>query len=212
MRILNVLCGVMGVNAYILYNDGDDRAIVIDPGSAEEVMDQLKKHSLRATDILLTHGHFDHIAGLARLKAATNATIWVHEDDALMLMNDVKNLSVLMGMRCEHVPTDKLLKGGETLNLNGISIKVLHTPGHSPGGVSYLVDEAHVVFTGDTLFKVSVGRTDFMGSNESDLYQSILEKLFVLPDDYTAYPGHMDETTIGFEKKYNSFVQYWKAH
>jgi glyoxylase-like metal-dependent hydrolase (beta-lactamase superfamily II) len=175
-------------------------------------MDQLKKHSLRATDILLTHGHFDHIAGLARLKAATDATIWVHEADALMLMNDVKNLSVLMGMRCEHVPTDKLLKGGETLNLNGISIKVLHTPGHSPGGVSYLVDEAHVVFTGDTLFKVSVGRTDFMGSNESDLYQSILEKLFVLPDDYTAYPGHMDETTIGFEKKYNSFVQYWKAH
>lgn len=203
MKVLVV--GSLGVNCYILHEEGHDEAVVIDPGGSEEaVWRHISAEGLTLKAILNTHAHADHIGAVDFLREKTGAKFYLHEADAPMLLDARKNLSAFMGMPIVTKPADVLLKGGEILDICHMKFTVLHTPGHSPGGVCYLMEDR--VFSGDTLFAESVGRTDFPGSSAKDLMMSVCEKLLVLPDEIKVYCGHGPETTIGHERKYNPYI------
>lgn len=203
MKVLVV--GSLGVNCYILHEEGDNEAVVIDPGGSEEaVWMHISAEGLTLKAILNTHAHADHIGAVDFLREKTGAKFYLHEADAPMLLDARKNLSAFMGMPIVTKPADVLLKGGEVLDICHMKFTVLHTPGHSPGGVCYLMEDR--VFSGDTLFAESVGRTDFPGSSAKDLMTSVREKLLVLPDEIKVYCGHGPETTIGHERKYNPYI------
>ena len=203
MKVLVV--GALGVNCYILHAEGHDEAVVIDPGGSEEaVWMHISAEGLTLKAILNTHAHADHIGAVDFLREKTGAKFYIHEADAPMLLDARKNLSAFMGMPIVTKPADVLLKGGEVLDICHMKFTVLHTPGHSPGGVCYLMEDR--VFSGDTLFAESVGRTDFPGSSAKDLMTSVREKLLVLPDEIKVYCGHGPETTIGHERKYNPYI------
>ncbi len=203
MKVLVV--GALGVNCYILHAEGHDEAVVIDPGGSEEaVWMHISAEGLVLKAILNTHAHADHIGAVDFLREKTGAKFYIHEADAPMLLDARKNLSTFMGMPIVTKPADVLLKGGEVLDICHMKFTVLHTPGHSPGGVCYLMEDR--VFSGDTLFAESVGRTDFPGSSAKDLMTSVREKLLVLPDEIKVYCGHGPETTIGHERKYNPYI------
>ena len=203
MKVLVV--GALGVNCYILHEEGHDEAVVIDPGGSEEaVWRHISAEGLTLKAILNTHAHADHIGAVDFLREKTGAKFYLHEADAPMLLDARKNLSAFMGMPIVTKPADVLLKGGEILDICHMKFTVLHTPGHSPGGVCYLMEDR--VFSGDTLFAESVGRTDFPGSSAKDLMMSVCEKLLVLPDEIKVYCGHGPETTIGHERKYNPYI------
>jgi len=203
MKVLVV--GSLGVNCYILHAEGHDEAVVIDPGGSEEaVWMHISAEGLVLKAILNTHAHADHIGAVDFLREKTGAKFYIHEADAPMLLDARKNLSTFMGMPIVTKPADVLLKGGEVLDICHMKFTVLHTPGHSPGGVCYLMEDR--VFSGDTLFAESVGRTDFPCSSAKDLMTSVREKLLVLPDEIKVYCGHGPETTIGHERKYNPYI------
>lgn len=203
MKVLVV--GSLGVNCYILHEEGHDEAVVIDPGGSEEaVWRHISAEGLTLKAILNTHAHADHIGAVDFLREKTGAKFYLHEADAPMLLDARKNLSAFMGMPIVTKPADVLLKGGEVLDICHMKFTVLYTPGHSPGGVCYLMEDR--VFSGDTLFAESVGRTDFPGSSAKDLMTSVREKLLVLPDEIKVYCGHGPETTIGHERKYNPYI------
>ena len=203
MKVLVV--GSLGVNCYILHEEGHDEAVVIEPGGSEEaVWMHISAEGLTLKAILNTHAHADHIGAVDFLREKTGAKFYLHEADAPMLLDARKNLSAFMGMPIVTKPADVLLKGGEILDICHMKFPVLHTPGHSPGGICYLMEDR--VFSGDTLFAESVGRTDFPGSSAKDLMTSVREQLLVLPDEIKVYCGHGPETTIGHERKYNPYI------
>ena len=155
--------------------------------------------------ILLTHGHFDHATGAADLAKEFSIPVYAYETEKETLENEEMNLCHMTGEH--HVfHADIYLKDEQELDLAGFHIRVLHTPGHTPGGCCYYFEEQKILFSGDTLFCESVGRTDFPGGSASGLIRSVREKLLRLPEDVRVYPGHMSQTTIGTEKMYNPFV------
>ncbi len=155
--------------------------------------------------IINTHGHADHTAGNGIVKKATGALILIHKDDAIMLTTVAKTVSRLFGFHGTSPAADRALGDGDVIKVGRFKLVTLHTPGHSKGGISLLGDK--VVFTGDTLFAGSIGRTDFPGGSFEEIMQSIKTKLVTLPDSFKAYPGHGPPTTIGEEKKHNPFLQ-----
>ncbi|MCL2088296.1 MAG: MBL fold metallo-hydrolase [Oscillospiraceae bacterium] len=188
--------GFMGNNCYIVH-DGKEAA-VIDPGfEAETVFDAVKNQGLTLTKILLTHAHYDHIDAAPMLARLSGAKIYLHEDDRETLQHSGK-------INPSDNFVDVLLKDGDTINVGDIKIEVMHTPGHSKGSVCYLCGDA--IFTGDTLFKETVGRTDLYGGNYGVLMES-LKKLTSLEGDYRIFPGHESETTLEHERKYNSYCK-----
>ena len=203
--------GPLETNAYIVAHEAGYDAIVIDPGGPpDEILQVLDDNGFRLKAIIVTHAHGDHIAGIPDLKQATGAPVWVHEADAAMLTDPEANLLAWTGM--EEVPTappDRVLRDGDAVVLDdespgAVILRVVHTPGHSPGGISVIGDG--FVFCGDTLFAGGIGRTDFPGGSERQLMQSIREKLLTLADDTIVYPGHGPETSIGHERKYNQYL------
>jgi hydroxyacylglutathione hydrolase len=205
MKILSLLLPGMAVNCYIPYCEETLECAVIDPGSNSERIEKLiNKHNLKVRYILLTHGHFDHIGGVQYIKELTGSAVAIHKDDADMLTDPIKNLSSYMGKEVVQIPADILLEDGMVLSIGREKLKALHTPGHSRGSMSFLGDG--VIFTGDLLFKSSVGRTDFPDSNYMVLMNSIRKKLMVLSDDLVVYPGHGRLTTIGEERTANPFL------
>lgn len=193
-------------NCYILGCERTKTAAVIDPGDdADKILMKLAEDSLTVKYIINTHGHFDHVGGNARLKKATGADLVIHQADASMLA-DLGRAAGAFGLSAENSPPpDQTVEDGDVISFGDISLQVLATPGHSPGGISLHTDG--MVFVGDTLFAGSIGRTDLPGGDYNTLISSIKSKLLPLGDDTIVYTGHGPETTIAREKRANPFLQ-----
>ena len=206
MIIECIAVGPMGANCYVVGCDDTKEAVVIDPGGdPEKIIGFLKDKGLSLKYIVNTHGHIDHIAGNDQLRDATGAKLLIHEMDAGMLENTKLNLSAFMGFSVKFKPADQLLTDGDTVEFGQVKLEVVHTPGHTRGGICLLTQGA--AFTGDTLFNGSIGRTDFPGGDFDAIISSIKTKLMPLPDDTAVYPGHMGHSTIAYEKKNNPFLR-----
>ncbi|NBG88911.1 MBL fold metallo-hydrolase [Isachenkonia alkalipeptolytica] len=197
--------GIYGVNAYILGDERTKEAVVVDPGgNSKEIHSLLMKEKLTLQGILLTHAHGDHIGGIEGLIQEREVPVYVHERDQYILRDADLNYSSKMPMEAVYFTNSKVLKDGDILNFGNLSIKVLHTPGHSPGGCTFLI-EGYLI-TGDTLFKGSIGRTDLEGGDHEQLINSIKEKLLTLEKDFIVCPGHGPKTTLEEERRNNPFL------
>ncbi|MBP2652961.1 MAG: putative metallo-hydrolase [Firmicutes bacterium] len=207
MKIIDLQVGFIGTNCYIVYDDESKLAVVIDPGgSDQEILAIIKRENLSVKYIINTHGHVDHITANLRIKDATAAPILIHEADAEMLIDPRSNMSAMMGgIGASCGPADYVLKDGDAIEFGNIKLNVIHTPGHTPGGICLL--SGNILFSGDTLFEMSVGRSDFPGGSHKELITSIKDKLMLLADDTKVLPGHGAATTIGDERKMNPFIQ-----
>lgn len=206
MKIEKFVTGIISTNCYLVINEETKQTVVIDPAACPSyLMGHMKSEGLQVEAILLTHGHFDHIMGIDDLRREFPVPVYVHEGDRETLLDPALNLSSSYTNGYTFDGAD-YIRDGQRLELAGFSFQVIQTPGHTPGGVCYYLESEGVLFSGDTLFQNSVGRTDFPNSSMSDLIRSIREKVMKLPDDVKVYPGHMGETTIGHERKYNPFI------
>jgi len=203
MEVIKKTVGILGANCYILRYG--DQVLVIDPGGNPEIIYPYIEGK-ELVLIINTHGHYDHIGANNDLMARYDTKIAVGEQDYQMLYNPDLNLSVLVDAMFISVAPEILLKDGDAFTFGGKTLRIIHTPGHTRGSVCIFME--NVLFSGDTLFYHSVGRTDFPTGSFSDLEKSIKEKLYTLPDDTLVYTGHGENTTIGEEKKYNEFVRY----
>ena len=205
MQIIAVPCGPVMANSYIVRREGSPTCAVIDPADTKLLFDRLQQEDLSCTHILLTHGHFDHVWGVADLKEMTAAKVYIHEADAPMAGGKASYFSA-MRHGLKPCAADGYVREGDRIEAGGLTFRVIETPGHTKGGVCYAVDEEQTVFTGDTLFCESVGRTD-LGGDIRDLMDSLFRKLYAL-DGYTVYPGHEESTTIEHEKQFNPLNAY----
>lgn len=204
LKVKFFIVGNVQTNCYIISNSNTKEAIVVDPGDApSKIEDYLNSNDLVCKAILLTHGHFDHILAAEELREKYHVKIYIHEDEAALVSDPEMNVSLYFTGREYSLKPDVLLKDNEQLNLAGQAIRVIHTPGHTGGGVCYLLEEHGILFSGDTLFRGSVGRTDFPTGDGKKLIEVIKEKLMVLDDSISVYPGHGMMTTIGYERNNN---------
>ena len=207
MKIGNFVLGPVGTNCYIAGNEKTKECFIVDPAACPpEFISYIKSSGFAVKAVLLTHGHFDHIMGLDALLKEFPVTVYAHEAEKELLTDAQLNASVSMYGQGYTFSGAEYVSDGQELEAVGEKIRVIYTPGHTIGGCCYYITEEAVLFSGDTLFKASVGRTDLPTGSMGQLVRSIKEKLFVLPDETKVYPGHMDETSIGYEKKYNPFV------
>ena len=195
-----------GTNSYLVWEEGTDKAVLVDAGlNTELILDFIRKKGLSLEAVLLTHGHPDHLVGAADVAEATGADVYLNSIEAKVVEMMPEMILAMLGIDELKTPDEfKPLEDGQVLELAGLTIKVLHTPGHSPGSVSFLVDDA--LFDGDLVFRGSIGRTDFPGGDFGTLIRSVKEKVFVLPPETKVYPGHMGMTTVGLEKRTNPFL------
>jgi hydroxyacylglutathione hydrolase len=198
--------GPIQANCFILACEETKEAVVIDPGDeADKILMALAKKALKVKNIINTHGHFDHVGANRRLKEVTGAKLMIHSQDVPLLSQSAASAKA-WGMRSDDSPApDRVLEEGDIIKFGNLSLKVIHTPGHTRGGISLYGHGA--VFVGDTLFSGSVGRTDFPGGDYDTLIKSIQQKIFGLPEDTKVYPGHMGPTTVGTEKRNNPFCR-----
>lgn len=204
MIIRKLELGPFAANCYIVGSESTKEGMIIDPGMlAEEILKHVDDLGLKIKAIVLTHAHMDHTGALAEVKEATGAEVAMHADEATLLRGG-NPMMRMPGSSKEPPAPDRLLKEGDVIDIGDLHFRVLHTPGHSPGGICLLGDE--IVFTGDTLFQFSIGRTDFPGGSHEGLVQNIKDKLMILPDNTTVCPGHGPDTTIGVERRVNPFL------
>ncbi len=199
--------GALWTNGYLVW-DAQGVGFFIDPGGdPQDILSLVDNRGVELEFVLLTHGHADHIGGLGAVRSRARGGVLVHEDDASMLSQPESNLSAFVGGAIELAPADRLLKDGDIVRAGSLQVRVIHTPGHTRGSACFLVGEEGedpVLFSGDTLFAGSVGRSDLPGGDERILMAS-LEKLACLPDATRVLPGHGPETTIGQERRHNPF-------
>lgn len=206
MEIITLPVGAFGANCYIVYDQEQKDALIIDPGDqGHDILASIKKHELNVKYIVNTHGHVDHIGANQEIKGKTDALLLIHELDAPMLTDPQQNMSVMFGRKIESPAADGYLKEGDLLEIGSLEFKVLHTPGHTSGGIC--LQGMGVVFSGDTLFELSIGRCDFPGGSYKQIIESIKNKLLVLEDSTIVYPGHGLPTTIGKERLENPFLR-----
>lgn len=205
-EVLRYIVGPVCTNCYLLVNHKTGELLVVDPGDQAQLIEkQIEKTGAKPVAILLTHGHFDHAGAAEELADKYQISIYAHEAERETLEDPGLNLCRMIG---EHkvYHADIFVKDEEVLNLAGFSIRVFFTPGHTIGGCCYYIADEKILFSGDTLFQESVGRTDFPRGSASDLIRAIREKLMPLPDDVTVYTGHDESTLIGYERMHNPYL------
>lgn len=204
--IQSVTAGLVSTNCYLLIDEKTKLGALIDCPCDSQVIDDMVENAglERLQYILLTHGHYDHIMGLEKMKERTGAEILIHEQDAPCLLDAMKSLAVFRGCSHPACPADRLLRDGDTVTLGTLDIQVVHTPGHTLGGVCFVVEDA--IFSGDTLFFETVGRTDLPGGSYAVTLES-LRKLDALPGDYKIYPGHGRTSTLDYEREANMYFK-----
>lgn len=206
LKVEQYVVGPVQTNCYFVINDDTKEMLIVDPGaSAKRLAEIITEEKLNPVAILLTHGHFDHAGGAAALAEQFKIKVYAQEQETETLENPALNLSSWGGRELAY-HVDEFLRDEQEIDLAGFHIRVLHTPGHTVGGCCYYFSYQNVLFSGDTLFAQSVGRTDFPKGSSSALIRSIKEKLMVLPEDTTVYTGHNDITTIGTERMYNPYL------
>ena len=205
MKVHMLSLGPLGANCYILETD-QKNAIAVDIGGDPEILLRLlRQQGLHLDRILLTHGHYDHLGGVAQVQQETGAPVYIHGDDLGMLTDEIRSLSTPMGMQgFAPVPDADTLTDGEHIRLDDVDLTVLHTPGHTPGSVCYLGNG--LLLSGDTLFRQSIGRTDFPGGSMPQMRKS-LTRLNGLTGDLLIYPGHNGASTLDYEKEHNPYLR-----
>ena len=200
--------GSFAANCYIVGSTSTKQGIIIDPGAdAETILRTVQQTGLSISIIVITHAHMDHVGALREVQQKTNAQFAIHEAEKGFIFSTPMRMLTSLGVSPVKSPPrpDRLLKDGDVIDLGDLHFEVLYTPGHSSGGICLLGHR--VVFSGDTLFKLGIGRTDFPGMSHERLMKSIREKLMVLPDATVVYPGHGPPTNIGDERRGNPFLQ-----
>lgn len=207
MRITNLPSGALQANTYLAVDEKTNEGFIVDPGGYNKVLTkEVRDNDVNIKYIILTLGHSDHICGVNEHKAEfPDAKIVAYKDEEAMLENPNLNQSPGFGVPYS-TKADILVSDGDELKVGNVTLKFIHTPGHTEGGMCIYVKEAKALFSGDTLFRQSIGRTDFPGGSYKEIMDSIRKKLFLLPDDTNVFPGHMGTTSIGFEKENNPFV------
>lgn len=207
LQVNSRVIGMIGTNCYLVFQQETREAVVIDPAeNAPFILNWCKELQVTPVAVLLTHGHGDHIGGVEDLLRAFRVPVYAGKEEEALLKDPYLNLSADFGQAVS-IKDAVLLEDGQELNLLGCTWKVLATPGHTRGSVCYYLEEEKLLFSGDTLFCESYGRTDFPTGSSRELMRSIQEKLFVLPDEVKVYPGHESDTTIGHEKRYNPLAR-----
>ena len=206
MLIDRVVVGLLQTNSYIVFGKYSGKGVVIDAGGGPwEIIHRIEEKGIKVEGIYVTHCHFDHILAVRELKEALGCKFYIHRADEEVLKRSVEDAELYLGLSSFDPPKpDGYIDDGDEIRVGRNILKVFHTPGHTPGSVSYVFDGG--VFTGDTLFAGSIGRTDMFGGDIKLLVKSVVEKLFKLPDQYVIYPGHGPTSTIGVEKKFNPYV------
>lgn len=200
MIIKPITGGMFGSVSYLVGDDG--KALLIDAGvKSDKVLSTAKEYNLTIEKIILTHGHIDHIVELDNIVEKTNAKVYIHIDEEIALTDARYNVSAYTGKSVTFNSKSETLRDGSVINLGGLDFKIIHTPGHSAGSICIEVN--NTLFSGDTLFSCGYGRVDLPNGSFEDIYRSIVNKLFILPDDMNVFPGHGNSTTIGEEKRSN---------
>lgn len=213
LRIDSLVLGMVSTNCYLIYNDRTREAVIVDPAdSAPRIKSRCGELQLQPRAVLLTHGHGDHILAAKDICRAYDISLYAGRKEAGLLKDPSWNLSDSLGLGSVSLEADVWVDEGEHLQLAGFDWQVIETPGHTKGSVCYYIAEEEVLISGDTLFAGSLGRTDFPGGSMREIVDSITGKLLVLPDEVMVYPGHGEQTSIGFEKKYNPVAVYMQKH
>lgn len=202
ISVKGFVCGMVQTNCYVVTNGNGDCVLIDCEESGGRMEDYLDENGLTPSHILLTHAHSDHIGGCLEMKKRYGAEIWIGKQDEELLLSEEKNLSAMMGNPVS-IQADGLASEGDVIACGGLSFQVLETPGHTKGSVCYAIGD--ILFSGDTLFAGSCGRTDFYSGDMAQMQKS-LKRLAALPGDYTVYPGHMRRTQLSYERENNPFM------
>ncbi len=207
MQIMTFVAGPIDANNYLIWDENSMEGILIDCSEyREDILDVIKNKNIKIKHILLTHGHFDHVIGVNKMKKALNTTVGINNGDKALLEHINEFGNFFIGLPELEIPEiDFNVSDGDIINVGDMKIKVLYTPGHTEGGVCYLVNNKYL-FSGDTLFKGSYGRTDLFGGNYKKIASSLKDIILKLDDNVIVYPGHGEISDIGYEKKYNEII------
>ena len=208
MKLRTTCSGPVETNAYLIIDEQSETAVAIDVplGSHSWFVEECKRHNVRVTEIWLTHSHWDHMADCEELRRTMRAQVLIHKQDEYRLGDPNKYIGMSVPMHFQSTRADRFITHGDILCIGSSAWEVRHTPGHTEGSVCFIEHTLNVAIVGDTLFRESIGRTDLQGGDHQSLLQSIRHELMVLPDSTLVLPGHMEHTTIGYERVNNPYI------